>query len=184
MNDVKKSKLMGAARSVFLRHGFKRVTMNDIAEAAGMSRAALYLAFKNKEDVFIGVFNQWVDETIVDIERAMATAMTPKKQIELAFEIWAVRPFEMMMTSREAKELLECTFDFAFASSRRGYKKFEATIVPIIAAMAEKRLASAHITAAKTAHVLAGAVRGLKQTATKPAELRQLIKQLLSLSLT
>jgi hypothetical protein len=34
----------------------------------------------------------------------------------------------------------------------------------------------------KTAHVLASAVRGFKQTATTPADLRQLIRELLMLS--
>ena len=65
-----------AARSVFLRFGYRRVSMNDLAEAAGISRAALYLAFKNKEDVFLAAYLQWVDETIADIEREMATCVT------------------------------------------------------------------------------------------------------------
>jgi hypothetical protein len=39
----------------------------------------------------------------------------------------------MMMTSPEAKELVECGFAFAQASSRLSYKKFEATIVPALA---------------------------------------------------
>jgi AcrR family transcriptional regulator len=61
------------ARAVFLRYGYKRVTMSDIAEAAGMSRAALYVGFKSKEDVFVGVFDQWVDQTIAEIAMVIAT---------------------------------------------------------------------------------------------------------------
>jgi TetR/AcrR family transcriptional regulator, regulator of autoinduction and epiphytic fitness len=184
MNDVKKSRLLLEARAVFLRHGYKRVTMSDIAEAAGMSRAALYVGFKNKEDVFVGVFDQWVDQTIAEIVKVIASAATAAKKLELAFEIWAVKPFEMTMDSPEAKELLECSFDFAFVSLKRGYAKFERAVAPVIATLAEKRLAHANISPARTAHVLASAVRGFKQTAAKPAELRQLIKQLLLLSLT
>ena len=184
MDDAKKSRLLIEARGVFLRYGYKRVTMSDIAEAAGMSRAALYLGFKNKEDVFVGVFDQWVDQTIAEIAKIVATPAAAEKRLELAFEIWAIKPFEMTMDSSEAKELLDCSFDFALVSLKRGYKKFETAIAPVIATLAEKRLAHANMSSERTAHILASAVRGFKQTAAKPAELRQLIKQLISLSLT
>ena len=184
MNDAKRNRLLVEARAVFLRYGYKRVTMSDIAEAAGMSRAAIYVGFKSKEDVFVGVFDQWVDQTIAEIAMVIATRATAEKRLELAFEIWAVKPFEMTMDSPEARELLECSFDFALGSLKRGYKKFETAIAPVIATLAEQRLAHANISPERTAHVLASAVRGFKQTAAKPAELRQLIKQLVSLSLT
>ena len=183
MADVKKGKILTAALSVFLRYGFKRVTMNDIAEAAGVSRAALYVLFKNKEDIFVGVFLQWVDETVARILSAMAAATTPEQKIERAFELWAVEPFEMVLTSQEAKELVDCSFDFAQDSLRQGYDQFEAAIVPVLASLARRRRAMAPMAPDKLAHVLASAVRGFKQTATTPDELRQLIKELLLLSI-
>src|SRR3954463_15785164 len=47
--------LLAAGFDAFARHGFKRTTMGDIAEAAGMSRPALYLRVKGKEDVLRAV---------------------------------------------------------------------------------------------------------------------------------
>ena len=182
MRDVKRNKVLTAARIAFLRYGYRRVNMNEIAEVAGVSRPALYLLFKNKEEIFVGVFLQWVDETVADIEREMAVAATPEKKIEQAFEIWSVRPFEIMMTSPEARELVECSFAFAQVSLKQGYKKFEATIAPALASLLETHPIKAHLPAEDIAHLLASAVRGFKQTATTPDELRQLIKELLMLS--
>src|SRR5271156_1332687 len=113
MNESKKSKILTAAQSVFLRYGYRRVNMNDIAEAAGVSRPALYVLFKNKEEIFVGVFLQWVDETIVLIKKELEKSGTPEQKLMQAFEIWTVRPFEMLMASPEAKELVECSFAFA-----------------------------------------------------------------------
>jgi len=48
----KQEQIIEAALKVFSQYGFKRTTMNDIAEFSGMSRAALYLHFKNKEEIF------------------------------------------------------------------------------------------------------------------------------------
>ena len=87
------------------------------------------------------------------------------------------------MKSAEARELVECGFDFAQASLRDGYEKFEATIVPVLAQLAERRPARAHMEPERIAHILGSAVRGFKQTATTPDELRLLIADLLTLSL-
>jgi AcrR family transcriptional regulator len=50
--DEKKQHIMTAAAEVFTRYGFKKASMQDIADAAMMSRAALYLHFRNKDDLF------------------------------------------------------------------------------------------------------------------------------------
>ena len=54
MASDKKSRILAAARDVFIRYGYKRVTMGDIAKAAGMSRPALYLVFQCKPEIFKG----------------------------------------------------------------------------------------------------------------------------------
>ena len=120
MSDDKKSRILAAARSVFLSYGYKRVNMNDIAEAAGVSRPALYVLFKNKEEIFIEAYLRWVDETIAQVEAAMAQTALPKDKMARAFEIWAVGPFEMTMASLAAEELVDCNFAFAQACPRAG----------------------------------------------------------------
>lgn len=51
-NDQKIAEILDAALPVFVRYGFRKTTMADIAQAAGISRASLYLAFSNKEQLF------------------------------------------------------------------------------------------------------------------------------------
>lgn len=50
--DEKTCHILAAARDVFARHGYRKTSMQDVADAAGISRAALYLRFRNKEDLF------------------------------------------------------------------------------------------------------------------------------------
>ncbi|MFC5290049.1 TetR/AcrR family transcriptional regulator [Actinokineospora guangxiensis] len=47
--------VLAAGFDAFTRHGFTRTTMADIAERAGMSRPALYLRVRNKEEVLRAV---------------------------------------------------------------------------------------------------------------------------------
>jgi len=182
MSDDKKSRILAAARTVFLRYGFRRVNMNDIAEAAGVSRPALYVLFKNKEEIFIAAYLGWVDEAIALVKTAMAQTALPKDKLSRAFEIWAVRPFEMTMGSAEAQELVDCSLAFAQASRTQGYAIFEATIAPVVASLSETLAEAPRIAPGRMAHVLVSAVRGFKQTAATPEDMRQLIDELLQLS--
>ena len=77
MDIAKRNKVLAAALDVFLRYGYKRVTMNDIAEAASISRPALYLVFESKEEIFKSVYEHWVKETLIDIESKIGHLKTP-----------------------------------------------------------------------------------------------------------
>jgi AcrR family transcriptional regulator len=182
MSDDKKSRILAAARSVFLSYGFKRVNMNDIAEAAGVSRPALYVLFKNKEEIFIAAYLRWVHETIAQVEAAMAQTASPQDKLARAFEFWAVGPFEITMASPAAEELIGCNFAFAQAAREQSTATFEATIAPVVAKLSETLPAASRIAPGRIAHVLVSAVRGFKQSAATPDDMRRLIGELLLLS--
>ncbi|WP_105437957.1 TetR/AcrR family transcriptional regulator [Neorhizobium sp. T25_13] len=54
MNETasKTDLILDAALPVFVRFGFRKTTMADIARAAKISRASLYLCFNSKEELF------------------------------------------------------------------------------------------------------------------------------------
>jgi hypothetical protein len=89
----------------------------------------------------------------------------------------------MMLGSPEAKEIVECSFDFAQACLKTGYDRFEAVIAPVVASLAARPGARLGMAPEAIAHVLGSAVRGFKQAATTPDELRKLIKALLRMTL-
>ncbi len=172
-----------AALEMFLRYGYKRVTMNDIAEAAGISRPALYLVFESKEKIFKGVYEHWVTGILREIENELGNLNKPEDKLRTAFELWTVQAFERMRASSEAAELLECTFGFAQESVNEGYRTFEKLLLPIIKSHPKFLGRRAKVSAEKTAHILSGAVRGFKITANDVSEIRSMIKELLILVL-
>ena len=62
-----KEHLMLAALETFYQKGIARTSLNEIAQAAGVTRGALYWHFKNKEDLFDAFFQRICD----DIENCM-----------------------------------------------------------------------------------------------------------------
>src|SRR3954451_8835506 len=49
---ARRAAILEAATRVFLRYGFKKTSMDDLARAAGLSRQGLYLHFPTKEVLF------------------------------------------------------------------------------------------------------------------------------------
>ncbi len=52
MAGERRDAILDAAAGVFLRYGFKKTSMDDLARAAGLSRQGLYLHFETKEAIF------------------------------------------------------------------------------------------------------------------------------------
>ncbi|MFT7220066.1 MAG: AcrR family transcriptional regulator [Candidatus Azotimanducaceae bacterium] len=62
-----------AARKLFSRYGYRRVSLEDIANETGMSRSGIYNYFRNKEDILKTV----VEEIgFVSHQRAEAAALS------------------------------------------------------------------------------------------------------------
>jgi AcrR family transcriptional regulator len=49
---ARQAAIIEAATGIFLRYGFKKTSMDDVARAVGISRQALYLHFQTKEALF------------------------------------------------------------------------------------------------------------------------------------
>lgn len=53
--EERRNYIVDAAEKLFFSKGYDNVSMKDISDAVGISRAALYLYFKNKETVYFAV---------------------------------------------------------------------------------------------------------------------------------
>jgi AcrR family transcriptional regulator len=59
--DPRCNSVLNAALAVFARYGFKRVSMEDIALEAGLSRPTLYLVYPNKVAIFTALVTAMAD---------------------------------------------------------------------------------------------------------------------------
>jgi AcrR family transcriptional regulator len=52
---ARKETILDAAREVFFKNGFQATTMDQIAEAAELSKGSLYLHFPTKEELYVAI---------------------------------------------------------------------------------------------------------------------------------
>ena len=180
MTQTKEEKVLTAARDVFMRYGFKRATMSDLADAAQMSRPALYLIFSSKEEVLRSLVTQIFNELLREIREGLSKHEGVADQLTFTFEVWCVRSFEMIQASPDAKDILESGYEFAAEITLQAFSDFENILSdvlrPLMSSQAEKNLSSEQL-----AHILATSVQGLKESATSVVQLRQMIEGLITI---
>ncbi|PRP69623.1 TetR family transcriptional regulator [Chromobacterium amazonense] len=69
--DARPSEILDAALTLFVDKGYRATKMEDIAQAAGVTKGTPYLYFQNKEEIFKAV----VRETIVARMQAMSAQL-------------------------------------------------------------------------------------------------------------
>lgn len=68
LKDEIKNKILDVAENMFYQKGFKETTTRNIANEVGISVSNLYLYYKNKEDIFQGVIDEFYKHFINSIE--------------------------------------------------------------------------------------------------------------------
>ena len=71
--EEKVSTLLDAAREVVMRFGYRKTTLEDIADQAGVSRATLYYYFPGKDEVFRALIVREIDS----FQRILQDAVRP-----------------------------------------------------------------------------------------------------------
>ena len=187
MENEKETRVLEATKRVFLRYGYRRVTMQDIADEAGISRPALYLIFPNKEEAFLASIRDFTASSIKVIREGVVQQPTVEAKLQFAFEIWTVKPFELMLDSPDAKDLIECGHGFAKVTFDQIYADFEAVIADILALPAGRSRKStakgSQLTEAQIAHLLVAATHGFKESAKDVADVRSMIAGMIALTL-
>ncbi|MBT1705722.1 TetR/AcrR family transcriptional regulator [Chryseosolibacter indicus] len=71
MEDSKVKIILEAAKKRFAHYGLAKTAMNEIANDIGMSKASLYYYFKDKDQIFIAVVEQDINEFVKVIEEVV-----------------------------------------------------------------------------------------------------------------
>ena len=79
----RREQLLEAAMQVFGDQGFHLASMNDIADAAGVTKPVLYQLFGSKRDLYLEVLRDVGGRLRDEVAKAVAAAPTPRAQVEL-----------------------------------------------------------------------------------------------------
>jgi AcrR family transcriptional regulator len=97
----RRRQLLDVALQVFAERGFHDASMNDIAEAAGVTKPVLYQHFRSKRELFGELLSDVGSELQEAITKAVTTAQSSHEMVELGFAAY----FRYVAAHRDAFNL-------------------------------------------------------------------------------
>lgn len=86
--DARREQILDVAIDVFGRAGYYGASMNDIAEAAGVTKPVLYQHFDSKSDLYSALLGEVGSRMLEAIAKATADATDGKQQTEQGFQAY------------------------------------------------------------------------------------------------
>jgi AcrR family transcriptional regulator len=99
-----REQILAMAQSLFIQHGYHGLAMREISEAVGVSKAALYYHFKDKEELFLEILRVYLDEVESAIDSILSRPVTCGEQISLFVEYILEQPAEQRAITRLASQ--------------------------------------------------------------------------------
>lgn len=106
---TKRDEILLVAAEIFSEKGYRAATLNDVAEAMGFTRAALYYYFENKQEMLTALMDMAGAEHTADLQRHLATDVAVPEKIRriIVSHVLAVisRPHLFTVFQAEVTEL-------------------------------------------------------------------------------
>jgi AcrR family transcriptional regulator len=83
--EQRRQQLVAVALELFAQRGYRATTMDDIAEAAGVTKPLLYQHFSSKRALYLELVDSIAQDLLTAIGRAVMRAEGPRQQVELGF---------------------------------------------------------------------------------------------------
>jgi AcrR family transcriptional regulator len=96
--EQRRQQLVAVALELFARRGYRSTTMDDIAEAAGVTKPLVYQHFSSKRALYLELVNSIAQALLLAVRSAVMEAEGPRQQVEMGFAAY----FRLVVT-REAE---------------------------------------------------------------------------------
>ena len=116
--------ILRAAMQRFAGYGYKRTSLGDIADEAGVSRPTLYTYFKNKAAILEAVSLGLHDSTLLRVEAALTSDQELRAQLVDAFLAWSEPFMDILFGSAHGAELISANGTVAGEISAQARARF------------------------------------------------------------
>jgi AcrR family transcriptional regulator len=104
--------IVGVARRIFTRYGFRRATMEEIASTSQMGKSSIYYYFKSKEEIFQAVVESEATMLKERLNRVIGKNNSPPERLKayILFRLHSVRILENFYAALNEEALSHMDF--------------------------------------------------------------------------
>jgi AcrR family transcriptional regulator len=155
----RRRQLLDVARELFAMSGFHATSMDDVAEAAGVTKPVLYQHFPSKRDLYLELLEDVGAHILAEIAEATGRVVGGRARVEAGFTAY----FRYVAANRAAFRVL-------FGASVRNDREFATVADRIVAGIADTIAELIDVDVpAEQRRVLAHAVVGIAEATSRRA---------------
>jgi AcrR family transcriptional regulator len=83
--EQRRHQLFAVALDLFALRGYRATTMDDIAEAAGVTKPLVYQHFSSKRALYLELVDSIAQDLLIAVREAVLRAEGPRQQVEMGF---------------------------------------------------------------------------------------------------
>jgi AcrR family transcriptional regulator len=104
--NIRRREILAAAFECFIQYGHAKTTFDDVARKTEVSRSLLYAYFKDKEDLFLSVARELLDEQRQKTEAVLKSGSSDEEKFRDVLELWGLGLYAKVSDSPHGRELL------------------------------------------------------------------------------
>lgn len=168
IRDQRIEEILRASIPLFAARGYRKTSMANIADAAGVSRPALYQYFTDRADLFAAAFRLLLDESTDAALEALAAPVPLADQLDGYLQRLSGDGYARLAATEFGDELLEARHQFAADAAANAMKRAHNGLRTHL-----KATPSDQRTRNRTFELLTLSLVGLKQDHPTPAAYRR-----------
>lgn len=106
-SSTKSSAIVLAALELFTRYGYRKTSIDDIAQAAQVAKRTVYLHFENKAAVFLAILEYLGDQVRLRCDAAESAGGTAVNRLTGLLDAYFGMAFDLFSKSEHTPELAE-----------------------------------------------------------------------------
>jgi AcrR family transcriptional regulator len=166
LRQRKAEEILHAAAAVFAELGYRRTRMIDVAERAGVGKGTIYEYFRTKEELFLAIFEGYVENAMVQAEDAAGHSTDPVSALRAFAESTFAELRRMLALYPLTLEFWAAAAGSEFADRvstefRSLYRRYGDEVAAMIRAGVEAGYFAADVPVDHVARVLVGAIDGI-----------------------
>ncbi|MGE0826692.1 MAG: TetR/AcrR family transcriptional regulator [Candidatus Binatia bacterium] len=160
----KHAAILTAAFSLFGHYGYRRTSIDDIAQEAGIAKGTVYLYFKSKEEIFRVLSQQLIDQMLTATESAAAAPGNIEERLHRMLQAKFGYFYQLLHESAHVRELLDAKNQLSadlFAQADHRYQQLLARVITEAVERGELHLGTVALEPEAAAELLIRSASGL-----------------------
>lgn len=125
--------ILDAAERLMARYGYKKMTVDDLAQEVGIGKGTIYLYFPSKEEVALTIIDRIVARVMERLQRHAASPSSPAENLrQMLVDRVLIRIDSVQRYSESIDELFRALRPAVLARRRRYFEEEAAVVASVV----------------------------------------------------